>query len=765
MTMIGKNNEEIPSDTKKDMKSTSFNYVVSEGSIAVFNLRDFISNKDEDIDIGKSVFQSCIQTDSVPSVDPSIENDRISFAVPYVKGNEPNTRLRFELTIKDKSGKISPYIANVIVKRVQRAMIFQGGVALGAYEAGVFQAIVEKLIKNDEDKKRKGLDTEKRPLFDIVAGTSIGAMNAAIVVSSIIKKNYEDKRLEDPENWKDSAEQVVQFWKYQEQPPTYADLLDMNPFYRNSWDIMHNTSKIFKDSFAKLMELYSNMINPDLKELYENIVTNLSLWEPSLLKDYIVDGWYIPATAEAARRYYSAKQFLRFNLGPFHVASGIYPWFAFGKFLDFLEQQNYMPRPDNKHYVSHSLKRTLEQFADFPIKTSPLERKEPRLLLVTVDVKTGDAVTFDSYEKRDLGLGTKHYSEYGDGQNKHVISYDRGIEIDHALASGTFPDFFDYPKFKVKMEGKNNEHIFWDGGFRSNTPLREVLQAHRDYWLNKAKEREGDTKHRKQITDKSDEISNIEEEKKHYNQKYDNVVPDLEIYIADLWPSELKDDPISFDRDFVANKQWNLILDGKTDYDEQVASVITDYIDLTRRLKNLAEQKGASTKEINHILNSDATSINTIGKRRIYGELLEGRFRLTKVVHIDRMDDENEVNDKVFDYSYRTVEELMKVGYRDALVQMDIQQMKDGVMELAKRNSYRDMKEGGGNNNNQIQKLEENIDQIQEAMKVQNGYNDNTTEQIKQFIYKLDKIGEILPREEKVLLIGAAERLQTNLNR
>ena len=137
----------------------------------------------------------------------------------------------------------------------------------------------------------------------------------------------------------------------------------------------------------------------------------------------------------------------------------------------------------------------------------------------------------------------------------------------------------------------------------------------------------------------------------------------------DLWPSELKEDSISFDRDFVANKEWNLILDGKTDYDEQVASVITDYVDLTRRLKNLAEQKGASAKEINHILNSKATSINTIGKRRIYGELLEGRFRLTKVVHVDRMDDGNEVNDKVFDYSYRTVEELMNVGYRDASVQ------------------------------------------------------------------------------------------------
>ena len=75
----------------------------------------------------------------------------------------------------------------------------------------MFRGIVEKLTKNIEDKKRKGLDTEKRPLFDIVAGTSIGGMNAAIVVSTIIKKN-EGKSLEDPENWKDSAEKVIKFW-------------------------------------------------------------------------------------------------------------------------------------------------------------------------------------------------------------------------------------------------------------------------------------------------------------------------------------------------------------------------------------------------------------------------------------------------------------------------------------------------------------------------------------------------------------------------
>jgi hypothetical protein len=87
--------------------------------------------------------------------------------------------------------------------------------------------------------------------------------------------------------------------------------------------------------------------------------------DPSFLKDYIIDGWYIPATAEAARRYYSAKQFLR-TLGPVNVASGIYPWLAFGKFFDYWQPSNMFPaRPDNKHFVYYSLKRTLEQLHIF----------------------------------------------------------------------------------------------------------------------------------------------------------------------------------------------------------------------------------------------------------------------------------------------------------------------------------------------------------------------------------------------------------------
>lgn len=156
-------------------------------------------------------------------------------------------------------------------------------------------------------------------------------------------------------------------------------------------------------------------------------------------------------------------------------------------------------------------------------------------LLVTVDVKTGDAVTFDSYSEE---------AKYHD--DKISINYAKGIEVEDVLASGTFPAFFDYPKFKVNdansnQQLKNEEHACWDGGYKSNTPLREVIQAHRDYW------------HKKRKTS---------EELDKYNE---NDVADLEVYIADLWPSELKEDPISYDLDFVENRKHDLLLGDRTD--------------------------------------------------------------------------------------------------------------------------------------------------------------------------------------------------------
>ena len=65
---------------------------------------------------------------------------------------------------------------------IHRALVFQGGGSLGAYEAGAYKDINEELSRY---LKAEGRGNE--PIFHIVSGTSIGAINAAILV---IHVNY-----------------------------------------------------------------------------------------------------------------------------------------------------------------------------------------------------------------------------------------------------------------------------------------------------------------------------------------------------------------------------------------------------------------------------------------------------------------------------------------------------------------------------------------------------------------------------------------------
>jgi NTE family protein len=67
--------------------------------------------------------------------------------------------------------------SSFIPTKTQRALVLQGGGSFGAYEVGVLKVLYEKLIEGKGSGKKEGL------LFDIVAGTSIGAMNAAVLIS------------------------------------------------------------------------------------------------------------------------------------------------------------------------------------------------------------------------------------------------------------------------------------------------------------------------------------------------------------------------------------------------------------------------------------------------------------------------------------------------------------------------------------------------------------------------------------------------------
>src|SRR5215207_4663807 len=103
-------------------------------------------------------------------------------------------------------------------KPKQRALVLQGGGALGAYEIGAIYEICNKLL---EDIKIYGKNDQS--LFDIVAGTSIGAINGAILVSQYLEKRKEG--LDISSSWKESVKKLVEFWKYLSIPaPDIADL-------------------------------------------------------------------------------------------------------------------------------------------------------------------------------------------------------------------------------------------------------------------------------------------------------------------------------------------------------------------------------------------------------------------------------------------------------------------------------------------------------------------------------------------------------------
>ena len=86
--------------------------------------------------------------------------------------------------------------------KVQRALVLQGGGSLGAYEAGVINVLyhwIKKDLKNENNEN----------IFDIIAGTSIGAINATVLVSEL-----KNTSLNSP------PRQLLKFWKPTLKPPS-----------------------------------------------------------------------------------------------------------------------------------------------------------------------------------------------------------------------------------------------------------------------------------------------------------------------------------------------------------------------------------------------------------------------------------------------------------------------------------------------------------------------------------------------------------------
>ena len=219
-------------------------------------------------------------------------------------------------------------IRHVRKREYETVLVMQGGGSLGAYECGVHKSLSQKGIK-----------------FDIIAGTSIGAVNAAIIAAS--KSDHPDRDLED--FWLEIAEKV--------------------------------TAAIASDSARAVMSSF-----------YGGIYGNSKVFSP----------WFLSPNLSIGR-----------NIGswPPHL------------------------------YDLAALKKTLEKYVDFSKLNSG---KSPRLILTCTDIKSSEAVIFDSN-----------------------TTY---IDADHIIACAG------YPFYGIAWTEKDGRFL-WDGALLSNTPLREVIDS------------------------------------------------------------------------------------------------------------------------------------------------------------------------------------------------------------------------------------------------------------------------------------------------
>ncbi|MDB5947134.1 MAG: Patatin [Ramlibacter sp.] len=208
-----------------------------------------------------------------------------------------------------------------------KALVLQGGGALGAYQAGVFEALIE----NDSK-------------LDWVAGVSIGAINAALIAGNA------------PEH---RVARLREFW----------DLLSSGPAQRLpvSWG-----------------------------------------------DRAVLNQWSAASAALAG-----IPGFFRPRLDPSLLLGGAAPMLSY--------------------YDTAPLKATLERLVDF----GRINRREVRLSVGAVDVRSGNSIYFDN---------TIHE-----------------IRVEHIMASGALPPGFP----PVQIDGQD----YWDGGILSNTPLQYVLDT------------------------------------------------------------------------------------------------------------------------------------------------------------------------------------------------------------------------------------------------------------------------------------------------
>src|ERR687887_190825 len=227
-------------------------------------------------------------------------------------------------------------------RNIENVLVLQGGGSLGAFACGVFKALVKRNVR-----------------IDIVAGTSIGAVNAAIIVGS--KSGHPEKDLED-------------FW---------IELAESSPNIIPDIFVLDYDSKSKKYTSKKISAASANAAIFGVPKMFTPV---WSRWFPWGHDEYNNKKTYDHNKTEWSEHYY-----------------------------DFLNPRNWT------HLYDHSpLVKTLDKYIDYrKLNLAAKEEELPevlRLIITAVDVMTARPLIFDNTKmeiKAKHILASSGYPVYG----------------------------------------------------------------------------------------------------------------------------------------------------------------------------------------------------------------------------------------------------------------------------------------------------------------------------------------------------------------
>ena len=323
---------------------------------------------------------------------------------------------------------------------IHRVLVFQGGGSLGAYEAGAYKAIYDVLSTTFREEARK-----KVPAFHVVSGTSIGAINAAILVS-YIKEN---------KTWEGSGERLIEFWEYLS-TQSYVENI---PNFTQYWDYWRKLDKR-------------------------------------------------TASGESARRYFSTKEFIlkgvpnvfvpKIPLSDNRFHDPLNTWYVY---------DNKPLKASLEKFAKFPISTSFENNEPRLLLVAVDVQEATAVVFDSYEKEDGTRKTeYGRYGRVKFIDSTKNQDQ--DQENEafeHVIRYDDGITSDFVLANCSVPVNYEYTRLNVESrnvdveEGKEekntstnvdnpyssnggsntNLRFFWDGGLLANTPLRQTYIAHK----------------------------------------------------------------------------------------------------------------------------------------------------------------------------------------------------------------------------------------------------------------------------------------------